>query len=325
MADWILAMDGGGTKTIVALCNQDASVSWFLKGVGVNPFDQPTWRDVLSALHHEVLLRAGITTERNATEKIVAASFGLPGFGESVKTDADLQEAVNAFGHANTSLHNDVALAFEGALAGGPGVLCLAGTGAMAWGNDGTKEIRVGGWGDAFGDEGSAYWIGLEAIRKLSWILDGRHQDPEFKEAMLHHMAIAETGLSDWFYSRQHLRPEVAALSIVINTFAEAGVPTAKELLRRASDQLFVQARAAHAQLNWLAAPSFSFAGGVFKSKIIQAALRDQIAPLGTWHEPVAQPIVGALMVAGRNAGWSVSNDWLGKLKKLFLAWEKQT
>ena len=34
--------------------------------------------------------------------------------------------------------------------------------------------MRVGGWGELFGDEGSAYWISIRGLRAFSQMSDGR-------------------------------------------------------------------------------------------------------------------------------------------------------
>jgi glucosamine kinase len=57
-------------------------------------------------------------------------------------------------------------IALEAAFDVGPGVLVIAGTGSIAYGRDQRgKTLRAGGWGFAIGDEGSAHWIGREAVR----------------------------------------------------------------------------------------------------------------------------------------------------------------
>jgi N-acetylglucosamine kinase-like BadF-type ATPase len=49
---------------------------------------------------------------------------------------------------------------------GEPGVVVISGGGTVAYGRaaDG-RSFRAGGWGHLLGDEGSGYWIGLEAIK----------------------------------------------------------------------------------------------------------------------------------------------------------------
>lgn len=68
--------------------------------------------------------------------------------------------------HAKVFVETDVFITYVGAIGAGPGVLLIAGTGSIALARrlDGNM-IRVGGWGSMFGDEGSGFWIGREAIR----------------------------------------------------------------------------------------------------------------------------------------------------------------
>lgn len=63
-------------------------------------------------------------------------------------------------------LCNDVELGLAGSLLLGPGVHVVAGTGAIAMGRDpGGKTARANGWHEFFSDEGSAYWLGRQALR----------------------------------------------------------------------------------------------------------------------------------------------------------------
>src|SRR5215216_5718223 len=49
---------------------------------------------------------------------------------------------------------------------GEPGMVVISGGGAIAYGRTASGDsLRVGGWGHMLGDEGSGYWIGLEAIK----------------------------------------------------------------------------------------------------------------------------------------------------------------
>jgi N-acetylglucosamine kinase-like BadF-type ATPase len=62
---------------------------------------------------------------------------------------------------------SDAEAALLGALDGRPGVLVLAGTGSIVLGRDGRGRLaRAGGLGPLLGDEGSAFWLGREWLRR---------------------------------------------------------------------------------------------------------------------------------------------------------------
>ena len=301
MPEWILGLDGGGTKTLLALANKNGDVLGPFVGTGINPFDQPNWKNEL-----ETLL-AHCPVKR---ETIVFSSFGLPGYGESAVINAQQLEVVQNFAGENSVALNDVAVAFAGALAGKPGVLILAGTGSMAWAGNGNTQIRVGGFGDGFGDEGSAYWIGQRALQKLSWTLDGRHEDDRYRETMLDSIGAGDAeGLIAWFYGLEHQRSRVAALAKTVDQLADANNLSAIEILLEAANLLTAHAKTAWRKLELQPDSSISYAGSVFKSRTVRETVRHQLEDFGRWQAPLASPIAGALIDAATQAGWMTDSN----------------
>jgi len=66
------------------------------------------------------------------------------------------------------------------------GIAIIAGTGSVAYGRtrDG-REARVGGWGHLLGDEGSAYWITREAVRRVLRAADAGDPPGRLAQALL--------------------------------------------------------------------------------------------------------------------------------------------
>ncbi len=306
MPEWVLGLDGGGTKTILALANKNGEVLGPFIGTGVNPFDQPQWKKELETLLEKCPIKR---------DEIAFSSFGLPGYGESVAINAQQLEVVQDFAGTNSVALNDVAVAFAGALAGKPGVLILAGTGSMAWAGDGAMEIRVGGFGDGFGDEGSGHWIGQQALQKLSWTLDGRLEDDRYRDAMLEAIgAIDAEGLISWFYRLEHQRSRVAALAKTVDQLADADNLTAIDILLEAANLLAAHGKTAWQKLELQPGSSISYAGSVFKSRTIRETVRHQLEDLGRWEAPLASPIAGALIDAATRAHWTIETQWIERI-----------
>jgi glucosamine kinase len=302
MPEWVLGLDGGGTKTILALANKNGDVLGPFIGAGVNPFDQPNWKKELEALLQQCPIKR---------DEIAFSSFGLPGYGESVAINAQQLEVVKNFAGTKSVALNDVAVAFAGALAGKPGVLTLAGTGSMAWAGDGATEIRVGGFGDGFGDEGSGYWIGQQALQKLSWTLDGRLDDDRYRDTMLEAIGASDAeGLISWFYGLEHQRSRVAALAKNLDQLADADNLTAIDILLEAANLLAAHGKTAWRKLELQPGSSISYAGSVFKSRTIRETVRHQLEDLGRWEAPIALPISGALIDAATRANWTTDSSW---------------
>ena len=86
----------------------------------------------------------------------------------------------------------DFAIAYSGAVSGAAGVLIIAGTGSVAYGENGVRQVRVGGRGWEYGDEGSGAWLTAEIVRRTVRAFDGLGP-----ASPLTHAAAAYLGCND--------------------------------------------------------------------------------------------------------------------------------
>lgn len=309
MTDFILGLDGGGTKTLLTLANRHGQVVYQRQMAGIGPIENSAWQETLACL---------LTAVSSAPGRIVFGVFGLPSYGEMPGIGNAQEEAVARLSFFPYDIINDVHAAFDGAFTGNPGTLLLAGTGSMVWAEDeaGTT-IHVGGWGHGFGDEGSAFWIGHTAITAFSHCLDGRAEDAVFVEAMAFILALPATNraaaLSDWYYGKADARVKVAALARAIDSLANSGNATAKTILQQAADHLSRHVRAAWRLLPSLPTKGWSAVGSVMNSRHIIVHLEENLetSPL----PPALPPVGGALWRAATNAGWQVDTAWIETLR----------
>ncbi|QFP75704.1 N-acetylglucosamine kinase [Deinococcus sp. AJ005] len=311
---WVLGLDGGGSKTALAYVSGAGEVVGPFYAPGINPFDRPDW---------EAVMRAFLSAHP-APGPLVRASLGLPGYGESPAFSArQAGVCADLLGPCPHSVMNDVEAAFVGAFAGGPGALLLAGTGSMVWAEDcspqgGARQIRTGGWGEGFGDEGSAYWIGRRALGLASQSLDGRHTDADFAQALLTPVLDGpptQTDLLMWYYGQTHVRSAVAKLARSVDELADAGQPTARTILLEASKLLAQHVMAARRQLGQPDLP-WSYAGSVLGSRTVLGALTTL---LGTPQPPALPPLGGALFHAASRAGFTTDTDWQTRVRATLL------
>jgi N-acetylglucosamine kinase-like BadF-type ATPase len=308
-AKLLLGVDGGGSKTLVALADAAGNVVRTGSGAGVNPMDNPHWRREFDA---------AMAAARIAEGELAGAVAALPCYGEVEEISQTEREVVrDLVGAIPQRVINDVDAAHYGAFAGGPGLLILSGTGSMAWARDAAgKSYRVGGWGEGFGDEGSAYWIGIRAIALASQHLDGRAAAPGLVEALFDDLGLAsetpQDSLAGWFAGLGHRRSRVAALAPLVDRLARQGDAAARRITGEAADALALHVVAIARQTGAGDRPDWSYAGGTFKGRALLDALAERIG--GPPLPPRLPPIGGALLYAARDLGWPIDNAWIERL-----------
>lgn len=308
MSDYVLGLDGGGTKTVLALADRTGHVVFHARGAGIGPLENSQWQETLRAL----MQRAA-----DYASRIAYASLGMPSYGEMPAVSAAQDAAAAAVSSFPHCVLNDVHTAFEGAFTGRAGVLLLAGTGSMVWAEDASgRQIRVGGWGHGFGDEGSAFWIGQAAITGLSHCLDGRGQDHDFADAMAGLLGLPVDkragALAEWYYGGADPRVKVAALARAVDGLAESGNATAKTILIQAAIYLSLHVRAAWRGLPSLPEGVWSGVGSTMNSRHVSRHLERllETPPMA----PSLPPVGGALWRAAIHAGWPVDAAWIDQL-----------
>ena len=297
--DLVLGLDGGGSKTIVAVADRDGAVVALRRGPGLDPHGNARWREDLAAL---------ITDLEAWHARLERAVLGLSCHSESAAVSAEQTACAGRLFCVPVDTLNDVHVAFEGALAGRAGVLALAGTGAMTWAGDGRGlHRRAGGWGDLVGDEGSGYWLGREALTETTRVLDGRSRAGAFAEAVLGCIGVGGADLIGWIYGLENRRASIAALAIVVDRLSAAGDATALALMTRAAEHLVEQVEAAWRSLGSSEPLEWSYAGSLFSSPRFMAAMVER---LGAPRVPELPPVGGALLEAARRAGWATDAPW---------------
>ena len=122
------------------------------------------------------------------------------------------------------------------------GIALIAGTGSVAWGVDASgREVRSGGWGYLLGDEGSGYWIGREAVRRvLRWSQQPTAGDEgeALTRIVLEHAAVAEPADLIGAFHDHPDRSHWARLARPVCELAASGDAVASELAVAAAEHL---------------------------------------------------------------------------------------
>lgn len=165
------------------------------------------------------------------------------------------------FSRDHIHLKNDV----ENLLGTGPRIVLAAGTGSYCIGKLEEKTYRSGGLGKILGDEGSGYWIGLEAIR---YAID--HPGSLIAQKVISHFAVTHTRelvspLTQNFFPK-HL----------IASLAEVILPLSDEIALKAAKALHQLLQSVRTQMHLPSCP-VTYTGSLLTKSPILSSLIDKL------------------------------------------------
>jgi glucosamine kinase len=295
-----LGIDAGGTKTEGAISNgaellgQSTAGSCKVARVGQEEARRNLHQAILSACE-----AAKVKSQDIQQVCIGIAGASLP------ETAFWVAGVIRELVPGNLNITGDHIIAHRAAFGVMPGVLVIAGTGSIAYGrNEKGETARAGGWGPAISDEGSAFWIGRQAVSSAL-----RMHDMARSNGLLSTIAnswnvsspeevIRLANSSDKPVRFAELAPAVAAA-------AEKGESSAQAIAESAGRELAALAGAVITRL-WPAGAvvRVAMAGGVLQGsnlvrKAFQAALQSAY-PNASVSFAYVRPVLGALAIAAQ-------------------------
>ena len=312
----LLAIDGGQTATKSLIARADGTV---LGGGLGDPSDhfhieggiEKNRRAIVGAID-DALAATGCPPEQ-----ICAVGLGLTGAGSRVPAIVEEMVRERASPREITVVP-DYVTNLAGASGGEPGVVLIAGGGAIGYGVTAQgDEAIAGGYGFLLGDEGSAFNIGLRAIAAASRGADFRDQQTMLTEVVVDHFEVERVRqLPRIIYAAGFSRERISLLAPNVVRTAEAGDSAAIEIIRNAGEEL---ARTALGVMRQLFEPGAAvvvyMTGGVFKSGALLLdpfrTLLQQQWPEAEPRMPRFPPAVGGLILAAQSVGIVVDDTWL--------------
>ncbi|MEQ8673105.1 MAG: BadF/BadG/BcrA/BcrD ATPase family protein [Aggregatilineales bacterium] len=196
------------------------------------------------------------------------------------------------------AISSDYEIALTGAHGEHRGILVLCGTGSLAYGVNSTGETAlVGGWGWLLGDEGSGYWIGLQALNAVIRATEKRAQQTTLTNAIFSHLKLTERQeIIKWAYAKSRTR-DVATLAPLVLEHATDGDTVAMQIVEKAARELALQCRAVMQQLAMEALP-IAFAGSLLTHNNPLSLLLCDLLKIEIILQPKYVPVVGAAIIA---------------------------
>jgi len=220
----------------------------------------------------------------------------------------------------NVHVDHDIRSALAGGLSGRPGIALIAGTGSSAFGiNAQGQSWRAGGWGHIIGDEGSSYWLGVQALRAAVMAHDGRLERTLLQHSVLERLRVDHIDeIMHRIYVQPFTRADVASLAPLVINAAQAGDQQAQRLIAQAVEDLAECVKAVASRLQ-MADPEICVVGGLLNAgaaftEPLLAAVHRRL-PDARITTPEMPPVMGAGLLALTQGGISISSQTIANLQ----------
>jgi N-acetylglucosamine kinase-like BadF-type ATPase len=231
-----LGLDGGGTKTAALIMDADGRVLGEGTGGPGNVAHNPD-----SVLRHSIQDACSSAASGKLEGDAItysAVCAGIAGYSVETKRN-DFEDLLRREVRAERyRIEPDYLIAYWGATHGDPGIVVVAGTGAVAFGrNESGVMYRADGLGYLLGDRGSGFDLGLYALRYTLHMMEEGRTDDLSAAVVAHTGATRQTEIVQWLYG--NFNPaRVASLSPIVGGLAETGDIAARNLVSEMARRL---------------------------------------------------------------------------------------
>ncbi len=316
----VLALDGGQSGTLAVVGTTSGRILGVGAGGPIRHHDEPDAESVaadsvasaLDAAYGE----AGLVA---AAEACCLSMTGSSGIVEAVVAERVHPGRIDV-------LASDAVAALAAGTGRAVGVVVIAGTGSVAYAAsaDGSAIDR-GGWGWFMGDEGSGFWIAVQALRAAALGFDGVGPATELSELLP--AALGFDTLREVYNAVTGgvvERARIAALARPVLELAGAGDPVAGRIVAEAAEALERLVLGTASAAPWLADDERSvvFGGGVLSpASPVAGALASRLArslPGFAVIRSELPPAAGAYFLALRSCGVGVDAAMLASVREQF-------
>ncbi len=275
---YFLGVDSGGSKTAAIIMNEQREVlGRGIAGPGsLTVQNEAELRYSLQTAVHSAYHASGLPTDTKFTSLCV----GIAGYSAEQKRAEYSQMLRNTISSAHYRFEPDYRTAYWGASGGSPGIVVIAGTGAVSYGQNIKGEThREDGLGYLLGDRGSGFNLGLRVISSvLDEIRDCRVSP--LSQQILETMQIqSQNEVLQWLYGN-FSTARVASIAPIVGKLAKDGDQDAREHIAEMARRLRHAVRQIRHRL-WMPRdiPVYTLGGLWQIGKFFQEEFQDPV-----WH-----------------------------------------
>lgn len=301
--NYYIGIDGGGTKSrLIAVDGEQALLGQNESGstnLASNSKDEVLIE--LRKLFSGFFAKTHVKQENCAGLCIGSAGIDYAG------NKRQMEELISACGFTcPIMVVNDSQIVLAAATGGEAGAVVVSGTGSIALGMDvDGKTVRCGGWGHILDDVGSAYWMGIEGIRRALRSYDGRGQKTILEEHLSEAMGLRHiTDCLEPVYDGVLGKQDIAKLAPLVSKSAQAGDQVSIKIMEDSARELFLLADAVLRKLSILPDVVTVSGGTIVNDEILLRLFTEIMArerPAVRVEKIRAEPIMGAVFLAKRH------------------------
>ncbi len=299
---YVAGIDGGQSSTTAVIVDEHGTVAARGKAGPAGHVDEPPGSTKFADACAYALTRALDAAGLPRDTSFEAVHVGLSGW------DDRFDGARPVFAARTVRLQHDAPIALAGAVQTRPAVVVIAGTGSVAYGEDGHgRSVRVGGWGFLFGDEGSGFAVARDALAHAMAEDDRGVRSPLGDAALAYFDRRTLRDIGSAAILGRIPRGELASFARVVHDAARLGDPDAAAIVADAASALAALAAVTIARLKLGDAPvPVALAGGAFANDAFVARTRERLGVLVPSALAVRaryEPVIGAALLAFADAG----------------------
>ncbi len=316
---YIVGIDGGGTKTVGCLITESGEV--LARAVGESTNYRKDQESLLISRILELVQTLMAQANLHQTRPD-ALAVCLSGLGQESSKQRVRLLLSDAFLSNWLVVDSDARAALQGAFAGEPGIILVAGTGSIAFARTPRGEfMRCGGWGYLLGDEGSGFDIGRNGVAMALKALDGRGRPTRLRERLEQFFGVERLDQAvPKIYAELAQRGDMAKLAPIVFEVAQQGDAVAAEIIRQAARDLAELVATLYTRMQSETEIKLALMGNIFKQ-------RDMLLPhmQAFWNETGAKIAVvaprfpaeiGAALLALQSLGQPLEEKMLNRLEK---------
>lgn len=328
----ILAVDGGNSKTDVALVAADGRLLAALRGPTTShqQVGLEAGADRLASLVAEARARAGLVTDDPTPDIGVYALAGAD-------TPTDTRRLLASFAARHLAgsglVVNDAFAPIRAGSSRGWGIALICGSGINAAGiAPNGRTARLAALGGISGDWGGGGDVGLAALGAAVRARDGRGPRTVLETLVPRHFGYRRPIDLTWAIELGSMpQARLRELSPLVFQVAGHGDAVARSIIDRLADELAAMAGAMIRRLNLTRRdPDVVMAGGVFNARddAFEARLAagvHAVAPVATLRRSDAPPVLGAALLGIDRLDWTDAagrEDAEARLRAALRGWE---